>query len=143
MTLVDFYHLVSSPLERILPVICEKVLTGGDRLLVVAEPGLLGRLDEQLWNFSRDAFLPHGRQNGENQPILLSETPEAVNGATNIAIADGQWRDEALSFARAFYFFDAGDVDRARSLWRRLKDIPEVESRYWKQDDRGKWVQGP
>ena len=141
--LVDFYHLAVSPLERVLPAICEKVLAGSERLLVVAGPDLLGQLDEQLWTYSREAFLPHGRQQGESQPILLSVEPVARNGATNLALVDGQWREEALGFARTFYFFDAGGVDPARSVWRRLKTMPDVENRYWKQDDRGKWIQGP
>ena len=55
----------------------------------------------------------------------------------------GAWRDEALGFARTFYFFDNASLDTARGSWRALKDRPEVERRYWKQDERGKWVQGP
>ena len=141
--IADFYHLTASPLERVLPAICEKILAGGGRLVVVAEEGLLDRLDEQLWTCARESFLPHGRQPPEVQPILLSERPEAANGAANIALADGRWRDEALAFDRAFYFFDSSSLDSARAAWRALKTRPEVESRYWKQDERGKWVQGP
>ena len=141
--IVDFYHLTASPLERVLPSVAEKVVAGGGRLLVVAEPGLLARLDELLWSYARDSFLPHGRDRAENQPILLSAEPEAANGATNIALADGRWRDQALGFARAFYFFDDGAREAARDTWRTLKGRPEVEARYWKQDERGKWVQGP
>jgi DNA polymerase-3 subunit chi len=141
--IVDFYHLAVSPLERVLPSIAEKVVAGGERLLVVAEAGLLARLDEQLWSYARDGFLPHGRERAESQPVLLSPEPEPVNGATNVALADGKWRDEALGFARAFYFFDNEGRDDAREAWRALKGKAEVEARYWKQDERGKWVQGP
>ena len=141
--LVDFYHLVSSPLERILPQICEKVLASGERLLVVAEERLLDQLDGQLWNYAREAFLPHGRVNAEAQPILLSADTAATNGASNIALADGLWREQALEFSRAFYFFDAAHLDTARAAWRSLKGREGVEPRYWKQDERGKWVQGP
>jgi len=141
--IVDFYHLTVSPLERVLPSIAEKVLAGGGRLLVVAEPGLLARLDEQLWSYAKDSFLPHGRERAESQPVLLSSEPEAANGAANIALADGRWRDEALGFARAFYFFDNDGRDAAREAWKSLTVRPDVEARYWKQDERGKWVQGP
>ncbi|MEA3000741.1 MAG: polymerase subunit chi [Sphingomonadales bacterium] len=141
--IVDFYHLAASPLERVLPSICEKVLAQGERLVVVAEPGLLARLDEQLWTLGRDSFLPHGRSDPETQPILLAETPEPANGATNVALADGEWREAALGFERAFYFFDAGHLDSARTVWRAVKERPEAEARYWKQDERGKWVRGP
>lgn len=141
--IVDFYHLTASPLERVLPSIAEKVLAGGERLLVVAEPDLLARLDETLWSYAKDSFLPHGRERGEGQPVFLSPEPDASNGATNIALADGRWREAALGFERTFYFFDDGARDSAREAWRALKERPEVEARYWKQDERGKWVQGP
>jgi DNA polymerase-3 subunit chi len=144
--LVDFYHLAASPLERVLPSICERVLASGERLLIVGEGTLLGQLDEQLWTYSAEAFLPHGRSDKvapEMQPILLSEQVEALNGAVNVALVDGLWRDEALAFQRTFYFFDTGRLDAARSSWRALKSRPEAELRYWKQDENGKWVQGP
>ena len=140
--IVDFYYLTGSPLETVLPRICEKVLASGERLLVVAGEEMLARLDEQLWTAAKDSFLPHGRQRAESQPILLSPEPVAANGAVNIALADGLWREEALGFARTFYFFDAGTLDGARSVWRALAKNAEAQPRYWKQVD-GKWVQGP
>ena len=143
--LVDFYHLTASPIERVPPRICEKVLADGERLLIVAESALLDQLDTHLWSYARDSFLPHGRHDGpapEQQPILLSPEPQPLNAARNIALADGRWRDEALTFARAFYFFDTAHIDEARQSWRALKDKPEAECRYWKQVD-GKWMQGP
>ena len=141
--LVDFYHLDHSPLERVLPSLSEKVLSQGERLLIVAEPAVLIRLDAQLWTYSPDSFLPHGRDNSAGQPVLLSERAAALNGSANVALADGRWRDEALDFSRAFYLFDNERRDEARESWKALKDHPEVERRYWKQDERGKWVQGP
>jgi DNA polymerase III subunit chi len=141
--IVNFYHLTQSPLERVLPTICEKLLGSGERVLVVAEEEALARLDEQLWTFATDSFLPHGRDRAEAQPVLLATEPVAANGARAIALVDGRWRDEALGFERAYFFFDADAVDVARSLWRTLNAAPDVEPRYWKQDERGKWVQGP
>jgi DNA polymerase-3 subunit chi len=144
--LVDFYHLASSPLERVLPSVCEKVMSVGGRLLVVADEPLLGALDRHLWTYAPESFLPHGRHDGpspEAQPVLLAPSVEPANGATNVAVADGRWRDEALAFERVFYFFDTAALDAARASWRALKGRPEAELRYWKQDERGKWVQGP
>ena len=144
--LVGFYHLASSPIERVLPQICEKVLGSGERLLVVAEHSLLQQLDGQLWSYAREAFRPHGLADGatpEAQPVLLSSAPDPLNGATHIALADGRWREEALGFQRTFYFFDTSHVDEARGTWRALQSNPEAQCRYWKQDERGKWVQGP
>jgi DNA polymerase-3 subunit chi len=144
--LVDFYHLASVPLDRVLPSICEKVLASGERLLIVAGEPELAQLDELLWGYAADSFLPHARRERpkpELQPILLSDAPDPLNAATNVALADGRWRAEALAFARAFYFFGPSHLDEARATWRSLKGRGDVEARYWKQDDRGKWVQGP
>lgn len=144
--LVDFYHLAASPLERVLPRICERLLEGGERLLIVAGADQLGQLDNMLWTYAPGSFLPHGRSDGaapEKQPILLSEAVVPLNGATNVALADGNWREEALGFARTFYFFDNGQLDTARGSWRALKGVPDATPRYWKQDQDGKWVQGP
>lgn len=140
---VDFYHLTARPLEQVLPSICEKVVAGGERLVVVAGPDQLARLDEALWSYARDSFLPHGRERPQDQPVFLSADPQPANGATNIALADGVWRDEALGFGRVFYFFDESGRETAREAWRALKTKPGVEARYWKQDERGKWVEGP
>lgn len=143
--LVDFYYLTATPLERVLPRICERIVGEGGRLLVVSEPDLLESLDTHLWTYSIGSFLPHGRSDRaspEAQPILLSPDPVPLNGAEAIALADGRWRDEALSFARAFYFFDATHLDEARAAWRALKGQEGVECRYWKQVE-GRWVQGP
>ena len=140
--IVNFYHLVASPLERVLPSICRSLVGGGERVLVVADEPLLARLDEQLWTYAADSFLPHGREHAETQPVLLSTEPDPLNGARAIALADGRWREEALGFERVYYLFDDAGLDEARALWRELKAKPEVEPRYWKQVN-GKWVEGP
>ena len=144
---VDFYHLDRSPLERVLPRIAVRVVEGGGRLLVVCgDEGLAERLDAHLWNYSPDSFLPHGRagEGGEAvQPILISAALDPLNGARNIALADGVWREEALGFDRAFYFFDGDTIAGARTAWRALVGREGTDSRYWKQDDEGKWRQGP
>ena len=144
---VDFYHLTALPLERALPRIAERVLAGGERLLLVAgDEALAARLDARLWDYARESFLPHGRagEEGEaDQPILISGSIEALNGARNVALADGLWRDAALDFDRCFYFFDSETIVGARVAWRALAGRDGVEQRYWKQDDGGKWREGP
>lgn len=142
---VDFYHLTRQPLDRVLPRIAERVLEGGGRLLVVAgEEDARARLDELLWSHSPESFLPHGQAGGEDdsrQPVLISGATEAANGARNVALADGVWREEALGFDRAFHFFDDDRIIEARAAWKTLADREGVERRYWKQNDAGKWEQ--
>ncbi len=141
---VDFYHLTTTPLDRVLPRIAERVVGGGGRLLIVSADAVQrSALDKLLWTYAADSFLPHG-QSGEDdasQPILIGGDAIAGNAARNVALADGQWRDEALAFDRAFHFFDAERIAEARAAWKALADRDGVERRYWKQDDSGKWEQ--
>ncbi|MGC4251762.1 MAG: DNA polymerase III subunit chi [Sphingobium sp.] len=140
---VDFYQLSRDPVEQVLPVIAARVLGLGERLLVVAaEPDKLAKISAGLWSGPPDSFLAHGRA-GEGrediQPILLSQSCAADNGARHVALADGRWRDEALGFERAFHFFDADTIEAARESWRTLAKREGVEPRFWRQDGR-KWV---
>ena len=142
---VDFYQLSASPLEKVLPRICERLLETHERLLIVAAPEQIDRLDALLWVYKPDSFLPHGKADAEapdHQPILLAQKAEPLNGARNIALADGRWREEALEFQRTFYFFDMEGVEEARGVWRSLGDRQGLERRFWRQE-KGKWVQGP
>lgn len=143
---VDFYQLSRDPVDKVLPAIAARILSTGDRLLVVAETrGRLDAISQGLWSAAPDSFLANGVA-GEGseavQPILLTDRCEATNGARHIALADGQWREEALGFDRAFYFFDADTIDGARQSWRDLSRREGVTPRFWRQEGR-KWVQGP
>lgn len=142
---VDFYHLTRTPLERVLPRIAERILKGGGRLLIVAsDEGVRSQLDQLLWTYSPESFLPHGVTGGEDdarQLVLIGGAAEALNGAENIALADGVWRDEALAFTRAFHFFTDERIPEARLAWKKLAGSEEVERRYWKQDEGGRWEQ--
>ena len=142
---VDFYHLTAQPLDRVLPRIAERVVETGARLLIVAESEIQRlSIDKLLWTYAPESFLAHGRAGGEEdslQPILIANVPEPANGARNIAIADGIWREEALGFDRAFHFFDEDRIAEARLAWKALADRAGIERRYWKQNEGGKWEQ--
>lgn len=141
---VDFYHLTMAPLDRVLPRIAERVVSGGGRLLIVAQDAdARARLDQLLWSYAPESFLPHAQAGADDalQPVLIAGTPDSTNGARNIALADGVWREEALGFDRAFHFFDEDRIVEARSAWKALGDREGVERRYWKQDEGGKWQQ--
>jgi DNA polymerase-3 subunit chi len=143
---VDFYQLTRDPAEAVLPAIARKVLEDGGRLLVVSDdPAQLERISRGLWEAGAETYLAHDRAEApmpQVQPILLSATCTAANGARMIALVDGQWRGEALDFDRAFYFFDDASIDGARTSWRTLSKADGVTPRFWKQDG-GKWRQGP
>jgi DNA polymerase-3 subunit chi len=143
---VDFYQLTRDPAEKVLPPLAQRVLDGDARLLVVSlDAAQLDLISAALWNWKTDSFLAHakaGEGDDSIQPILLSDETEAANGAKFIALADGEWRDSALAFDRAFYLFPPSHTANARNAWRALGEKEGVERRYWKQDG-GNWVQGP
>ena len=140
---VDFYQLAGTPAEQVIATLAEKVLEGDGRLLIVAEDeAQLARLDRILWDQGSASFLPHGVAGGADdarQPILLSSSPDAPNQARNMLIADGQWREAALTYDRSFYLFDSDTLEGARLAWKLLAGREGVERRYWAREG-GKWV---
>lgn len=141
---VDFYQLGEASVASIAAAIAGRLLAEDGRLLIVAaEEAALARLDRLLWDEEPTSFLAHGLVGGPDdarQPILLSTTPDAPNLARNLLIADGEWREAALTFDRAFYLFDGATLTGARLAWKLLAGREGVERRYWaRQDER--WVQ--
>lgn len=132
---VDFYQLGDRPPETVIGSIAGKLLESGERLLVVAgDEGQLARLDRLLWSEDAGSFLPHGIAGGVDdarQPVLLSTSEDAPNLARNMLIADGEWRESALGFDRAFYLFGGDTLEAARLAWKLLSGREGVERRYW------------
>lgn len=140
---VDFYQLAGTPPEQVIASLAEKILETDNRLLVVADDEtFLVRLDRMLWDQGPANFLPHGLSGGAEdarQPILLSSSPDAPNQARHMLIADGKWREAALTYDRSFYLFDDSTLEGARLAWKLLAGREGIERRYWAQE-AGKWV---
>ena len=139
---VDFYQLSETPVEGALPALTAKMRDAGAKVLVVsADDAQRGRISEALWA-PKGTFLAHGMAGSADdarQPILLSDSLDAANGATFLALADGQWRSAAEAFERVFLLFDNSTIDDARATWRSLDGRDEVERNYWRQEGKG-WV---
>ena len=140
---VDFYQLGSAQPDSVIAAISGRLLDDEQRMLVVAaDEGLLARLDRQLWDQGAASFLPHGLAGGADdaaQPVLLSTGTDAPNRARNILIADGEWREAALGYERAFYLFGEATLEDARLAWKLLAGRDGVERNYWALEE-GKWV---
>jgi DNA polymerase III subunit chi len=141
---VDFYQLApgAAP-DQVIASLAGRLVGDGQRLLIVtADEAHLARLDRQLWDQGATSFLPHGPAGGADdsaQPILLSTGVDSPNGARNMLIADGEWREAALAYERAFYLFDADSREPARLAWKLLSGREGVERHYWAQEE-GRWV---
>ena len=141
---IDFYQLGSGAgADSVIAALSAKLVADGERLLVVADDeAMLVRLDRQLWSQSSASFLPHGIAGGTDdsrQPILLSTGVDAPNGARNLLLADGHWREAAQHFDRTFYLFDEANIDEARNAWKSLARGEARERHYWAQEN-GRWV---
>jgi DNA polymerase-3 subunit chi len=140
---VDFYQLAGTPAEQVIASLAEKLLDTDERLLIVAEDeAYLAKLDRILWDQGDGSFLPHGLSGGADdarQPILLSTSPDAPNQARNLLIADGTWREAALTYDRSFYLFDDATLEGARLAWKLLSGREGIQRRYWAREGN-KWA---
>ncbi len=142
---VGFYHLTRTPLSRALPMLLEKVVERGHRVVLMAgSPQRLDNLNEMLWTFDPSAWLPHGRrQDGyaASQPIYLTIDEENPNGADVLVLLDGVQPAFVGAFERVIDMFDGQDdaaVAAARERWKEHRQA-ERPLTYWQQKETGAW----
>lgn len=138
-----FYHLERSELERALPPLLEKCLQRGWRALVRGgSPERIEQLDEALWTYRDESFLPHAREGDpKRQPVWLTTDGGNPNGAQALFLIDGAEPGDLAAFERACLVFDGRDenaLETARSRWKQAKEQGVVAS-YWKESAAGKW----
>ena len=144
MTEVLFYHLECSTLQQVLPGLLQKTVERGQRALVrCGTPEGLEALEEHLWTFRDESFLPHGvagEAHEAAQPVLLSLAGEAPNGADVLFVVEDApvGPEEMTGFARAVVMFAAAGAQEARDAWRAVK-AAGMDATYWKQTPQGRW----
>lgn len=147
MAEVLFYRLSESPLQATLPDLLEKSLARGWRALVRAgSPGGVALLDDMLWTWREESFLPHGTASAPHaarQPVLLTAGRENLNRAEILMLALGARVDpeEAPAFSRVCLIFeevDAAALAAAREDWRAVV-AAGLPAKFWAQE-RGRWT---
>jgi DNA polymerase-3 subunit chi len=145
MSDILFYHLESQPLERVLPVLVEKSLERGWRVVVeTASDERAELIDNLLWTYRDDSFLPHARAGGSEdavQPVLITTRPHNPNGAQVRFFVDRAVPQSGEGYERIVFMFSGHDPDAvtdARAAWRALKEGNAVT--YWQQEGNGRWV---
>jgi len=140
-----FYHLQNTSIERAAGPLLEKCLERGWRVLAVSpDVTRRGSLDEALWTYDDNSFLPHGQAEAEGleaaeQPILISGSIQNQNSAAVAFLMDGAELDVNAPFERCMVMFDDGDTKTrqiARSQFKSVKDAGLV-ARYFQQKGRG------
>lgn len=142
---VNFYHLTRASLEDALPRLLLKTLQAGERAVVMlGSPERVDALNNHLWTFDPDSFLPHGsHKDGEaaRQPIWLTHLDENPNAARFLFVADRARSDRVAEYARCFELFDGRDeiaVAEARQRWKAYKGAGHSVT-YWQQTAAGAW----
>lgn len=147
-----FYHMQQSPLEQVLPDILEKTYAKGWKTVVKigdlnGDPlSELKRLDEFLWIYRKDSFLPHGREDeplADHHAISLSTDRTNADGADVVLLVAGAEMAEVSTAVRCITLLDgSSEQDRkiARARWKKAKE-DGLKTAYWKQNDHGKWIQ--
>lgn len=145
MAEVLFYHLQHQPLERVLPMLLVKTLERGWRAVVeTSGPERLAVLDDVLWTYSDESFLPHAAEGEADaaDPIVLTQGAANPNGAQVRFLVDGAGMPaDAAAYERIVYLFDGHDdeaLERARGTWREVKAAGHAAT-YWQQDEAGRW----
>lgn len=88
MTRVDFYILEEDTVDARMLFVCrliDKVVRRGMRVLVcVADPGTADALDDLLWSFRPESFIPHaiaGTEEAEDEdvPVIITAGEDLAN----------------------------------------------------------------
>lgn len=140
-----FYHLQRTTLERAVGPLLEKCLERGWRVLAVSpDAARRAALDEALWTYDDQSFLPHGQAEAEGlepseQPILISKDADNQNAAAVALLMDGVDLPVDAPYERCMVMFDDGDGatrQKAREQFKAAKDAGLV-ARYFQQSGRG------
>lgn len=145
MTEILFYHLEQKSLEQVIPVLLEKTLEKGWKAVVeVTSQERAEALDEALWTWRDDSFLPHGLVGEDTdtiQPIVLTTTEDNPNRANIRFFVDRAVPRTEGDYERLVFMFDGHDpeaVEEARAAWKTLS--ADNDCTYWQQESSGRWV---
>jgi DNA polymerase-3 subunit chi len=149
MSEVLFYHLEKQSLDDVLPGLVERTLARGWRALIRTESAERAQaLDNLLWTWSDESFLPHaqmGDGDSAKQPVLIAVEEGNPNRAEVLFLVGGRvprsWDGETADFTRIVVLFDGRDeqaLSGARGAWTVARQSGH-ETTYWRQSGGGRW----
>ncbi len=146
-TAINFYQIDSdegfakSVAPLLLKILEEKI----NALILVKNNRLLKELDDGLWSYGRNKFIPHvivGEKDFnhiplQRQPILLSSAEKNDNGAKYLLLFEACDLDFLSKFEKVFYFHESQNLDTAKNFASSAKSKADKISFYRKVE--GKW----
>ena len=155
--LIRFYHVAGetpAAADATLPLLLERARQASQPVLLVCpSEGRSARLDEALWTYADDSFLPHSQAqdaadpaSAARAPVLLATPEHPISdlsaGRLPIILAGAESAFTALMLAqpeKLFYLFHAAPpvLETARRNWKTHKSGGHTLE-YW-QESAGKW----
>lgn len=144
-TEIRFYHLRTKTAEQALPEILTKAVEGGRRVVIkTADEKSVAGLNDYLWTFSPDAFLPHGSKkdgHAANQPVWITADNDNPNGAVILIATGGAVPEKPENYALCCEMLEDREEEQvaaARERWKSYKKRGFILT-YWQQTDKGGW----
>ncbi|MCD8562718.1 MAG: DNA polymerase III subunit chi [Alphaproteobacteria bacterium] len=145
MAEIRFYHLQTQGAGQALTQLAARAYEGGKRVVVrLNDEGQLKHLNEALWTFNPNSFIPHGSaQEGsaEDQPVwltLTSENPNKADTLLSVNLEEESWPEGFELICLMFEGRDETALSQARARWKALKDSG-ANITYWQQTPQGGW----
>ena len=130
MTEVDFVEVTASRLEMRACEIAERTYAQGISLqIIAANREQAARLDELLWSFRPDSFVPHGLFEGgkrvPSQPVVITDTHVKAPGVESLLMTDYCPIELVAEFSQAIHLVVVDNQERlqsSRDYWTQLRD---------------------
>ena len=144
-----FYQLQRRGLDDVLPNLVERTLQRGWRSVVQATTSeRLAAIDDLLWTYAEDLFLPHGSQadgDPDMQSVWLTLSVDNPNRARVRFLVEGAAAEPFADadYERLILLFDGRDdafLANAREQWKNLRQRNATLS-YWAETEDGGWRQ--
>ncbi len=140
MTDIRFYHLQTKTTEQALPELLTKALSQGRRIVVRApDKAAVEALNDHLWTFRPDSFLPHGSAKdglGDRQIVWLTAENDNPNKADTLMLTGGVHAEDLSEYALCCDIFEASGAEGARVRWKACRDAGH-DVTYWQQTENG------
>ncbi len=149
MTQIIFYSTAPLQVEKTLFALLEKSLEKGNRsLLLFKDKEKCLSVNEQLWTYKQNSFLPHISEDDQiydniDVPVYLSTKNENPFKAELLFSIDGFLPDNIDHFERVIIIIDVNDEllnEKYKNYYLDInKNFEDIV--FYKSDDNGKWIE--
>lgn len=130
MTEVLFIEVTARRMEMRACEIAERTYTQGNRLqIIAADQNQAARLDDLLWTFRPDSFVPHGLFEEERdeppQPVVITTKLEPIPGIESLLMLNYCPTELVGQFSHVIHLIIVDNPERlqaSRDYWAQLKE---------------------